>query len=103
MALLPSRTRFFPVPRVKLYPCIPPCIKLEYLTMTRSEILLAIALCAETAFGFPQGAVAKRSNVAFDPKAQYVSNMGIHKFVPPNFAAGDRRGPCPGISEILRR
>lgn len=34
----------------------------------------------------------------FDAAAQYVSNQGAHAFVPPNFAAGDQRGPCPGMS-----
>ena len=33
----------------------------------------------------------------FDAASQYVSNQGAHAFVPPNFAAGDQRGPCPGM------
>jgi hypothetical protein len=33
----------------------------------------------------------------FDPATQYVSNQGAHAFVPPNFAAGGQRGPCPGM------
>jgi hypothetical protein len=40
-----------------------------------------------------------------DPATQYVSNQGTHAFVPPNFAAGDQHGPCPGmflIGKILR-
>lgn len=36
----------------------------------------------------------------FDPKLQYVSNTGDHAFVPPNFAAGDIRGPCPGLNAM---
>jgi hypothetical protein len=35
--------------------------------------------------------------VGFDAATRYVSNKGAHAFVPPNFAAGDQRGPCPGI------
>lgn len=36
----------------------------------------------------------------FDAAAQYVSNMGEHAFVPPDFAAGDQRGPCPGLNAM---
>ncbi|RDW85174.1 hypothetical protein BP6252_02764 [Coleophoma cylindrospora] len=36
--------------------------------------------------------------IGFDPVAQYVSTTGSHQFVPPNFAAGDQRGPCPGLN-----
>lgn len=36
----------------------------------------------------------------FNPKLQYVSTTGDHKFVPPNFAAGDQRGPCPGLNAV---
>lgn len=32
----------------------------------------------------------------FNAQQQYVSNQGQNKFVPPNFSAGDQRGPCPG-------
>ena len=36
----------------------------------------------------------------FNAAAQYVSNQGANKFVPPNFAAGDQRGPCPGLNAM---
>ncbi|TVY48236.1 Aromatic peroxygenase-like protein [Lachnellula occidentalis] len=36
----------------------------------------------------------------FNAQAQYVSNTGAHAFVPPNFAAGDARGPCPGLNAM---
>jgi hypothetical protein len=36
--------------------------------------------------------------VSFDPASQYVSTEGEHAFVPPNFEAGDVRGPCPGLN-----
>jgi hypothetical protein len=36
----------------------------------------------------------------FDAATQYVSNQGDHAFVPPNFAAGDQRGPCPGLNAM---
>ncbi|KAI4090285.1 MAG: hypothetical protein LQ344_004833 [Seirophora lacunosa] len=38
--------------------------------------------------------------VGFDPVAQRVSTTGRHAFVPPNFAAGDKRGPCPGLNAL---
>lgn len=41
---------------------------------------------------------AHKKRVSFDPKSQYVSTTGEHAFVPPNFAAGDVRGPCPGLN-----
>lgn len=36
----------------------------------------------------------------FNAKAQYVSNTGDHAFVAPDFAAGDVRGPCPGLNAM---
>ena len=36
----------------------------------------------------------------FNEKLQYVSNTGAHAFVAPNFAAGDQRGPCPGLNAM---
>ena len=38
--------------------------------------------------------------VVFDPEAQLVDVTGAHAFVPPNFAAGDQRGPCPGLNSL---
>ncbi|KAI4137554.1 MAG: hypothetical protein L6R39_007217 [Caloplaca ligustica] len=38
--------------------------------------------------------------VGFDPVAQRVSTTGQHAFVPPNLAAGDKRGPCPGLNAL---
>lgn len=35
-----------------------------------------------------------KKRASFDAKSQYVDTTGAHKFVPPNFAAGDVRGPC---------
>ena len=42
---------------------------------------------------------AKRQ-VTFDPVSQYVSTTGDHAWVAPNFAAGDQRGPCPGLNAL---
>ncbi|KAF2433910.1 Cloroperoxidase [Tothia fuscella] len=36
----------------------------------------------------------------FSAAAQKVDVTGPHKFVPPNFAAGDQRGPCPGLNAL---
>jgi hypothetical protein len=38
--------------------------------------------------------------VPFDAAAQLVDVEGKHAFVPPNFAAGDQRGPCPGLNSL---
>nr|XP_018915905.1 PREDICTED: aromatic peroxygenase-like [Bemisia tabaci] len=38
--------------------------------------------------------------VPFNPKVQLVKNTGEHAFVAPNFAAGDQRGPCPGLNAM---
>jgi len=36
----------------------------------------------------------------FNAAEQYVSNQGDHAYVAPNFAAGDTRGPCPGLNAL---
>lgn len=36
----------------------------------------------------------------FNAKKQFVSNTGAHAFVAPNRAAGDQRGPCPGLNAM---
>ncbi|KAL9578266.1 MAG: hypothetical protein Q9212_005823 [Teloschistes hypoglaucus] len=36
----------------------------------------------------------------FDPVAQRVSTTGEHAWVAPNLAAGDKRGPCPGLNAL---
>ncbi len=41
-----------------------------------------------------------KRQVTFEPSAQYVSTTGSNAFVPPNFAAGDQRGPCPGLNAL---
>jgi hypothetical protein len=43
---------------------------------------------------------AKKRAVTFSPAAQLVDVTGKHAFVPPNFAAGDTRGPCPGLNAL---
>lgn len=35
----------------------------------------------------------------FNAKEQYVSNKGVHAFVPPG--PGDHRGPCPGSYQVI--
>ena len=39
-----------------------------------------------------------KKRVSFDPASQYVSTTGEYAFVPPDFTAGDVRGPCPGLN-----
>lgn len=36
----------------------------------------------------------------FDASAQLVSTTGPHAWIPPNLAAGDQRGPCPGLNAL---
>ncbi|KAM0545827.1 hypothetical protein ACHAPJ_011154 [Fusarium lateritium] len=36
----------------------------------------------------------------FNAKEQRISVSGKHAFVPPNFKAGDQRGPCPGLNAL---
>ncbi|KAF2086379.1 Cloroperoxidase [Saccharata proteae CBS 121410] len=36
----------------------------------------------------------------FNAAAQYTSTTGEHAFVPPDFDAGDQRGPCPGLNAL---
>ena len=42
----------------------------------------------------------KKRQTTFDPAAQLVSTTGSHAWVAPNFAAGDQRGPCPGLNAL---
>jgi len=42
---------------------------------------------------------AKRTS-PFDASKQYISTSGANAFVPPNFEAGDQRGPCPGLNAL---
>jgi hypothetical protein len=36
----------------------------------------------------------------FNADAQRIDVSGVHAFVPPDFAAGDLRGPCPGLNAL---
>ncbi|KAL8649729.1 MAG: hypothetical protein Q9210_004227 [Variospora velana] len=51
-------------------------------------------------FGHDTAHKQERRAVGFDPVAQRVSTTGPHAFVPPDFAAGDKRGPCPGLNAL---
>jgi Peroxidase, family 2 len=42
----------------------------------------------------------KKRSVGFNAAEQFVSVSGANKFVPPNFAAGDQRGPCPALNAL---
>ncbi|KAI0814073.1 hypothetical protein GGR55DRAFT_687083 [Xylaria sp. FL0064] len=42
---------------------------------------------------------AKRT-YTFNAEEQRISVDGEHAFVPPNFKAGDQRGPCPGLNAL---
>lgn len=43
--------------------------------------------------------VEKRAST-FDASKQHISTTGQNAFVAPNFAAGDQRGPCPGLNAL---
>lgn len=46
-------------------------------------------------------AIEKRVDVpGFNAKEQLVSVSGAHRYIPANFAAGDQRGPCPGLNAL---
>lgn len=51
-------------------------------------------------FGHDSTHKKEKRAVSFDPVTQYVSTTGEHAFVPPNLAAGDKRGPCPGLNAL---
>jgi len=42
----------------------------------------------------------EKRTVTFDPASQLVDVTGEHAFVPPDFDAGDQRGPCPGLNAL---
>lgn len=50
----------------------------------------------------PYSATKKHTKrqVSFDAATQHVSTTGEHAWVAPNFAAGDQRGPCPGLNAL---
>ncbi|KUJ21101.1 putative aromatic peroxygenase [Mollisia scopiformis] len=76
----------------------------------------ALAAFPLTVSGFPRvaqeaalqlsrsvGAVPRSNGkraVMFDPAAQLVDVTGAHAFTPPDFDAGDQRGPCPGLNAL---
>ncbi|KAI4245550.1 MAG: hypothetical protein L6R42_010153, partial [Xanthoria sp. 1 TBL-2021] len=41
-----------------------------------------------------------KRQVGFDPVAQRVSTTGKYAWKAPNLAAGDKRGPCPGLNAL---
>lgn len=42
----------------------------------------------------------KEKRLLFDPLTKPIDVHGIHAFRPPNYAAGDQRGPCPGLNAL---
>ncbi|MCJ1451366.1 hypothetical protein MMC28_001702 [Mycoblastus sanguinarius] len=62
----------------------------------------ALAKQAAKARDCPYSAANKKTKrqVGFDPTTQYVSTTGEYAWVAPNFAAGDQRGPCPGLNAL---
>lgn len=80
---------------------------LAVLALAATEVVAFPAIGAEHAQKLAASQRGKRSTLArsplkkrvtFDAASQYTSTTGAHKFVPPNFAAGDVRGPCPGLN-----
>ncbi|KAL8808640.1 MAG: hypothetical protein Q9200_004169 [Gallowayella weberi] len=41
-----------------------------------------------------------KRQLTFDPEAQHVSTSGAYAWKAPNLAAGDKRGPCPGLNAL---
>lgn len=59
-----------------------------------------IALEAASKKAGPSVRAAERRSPGFNAAAQLIDVTGAHAFVPPNFAAGDLRGPCPGLNAL---
>jgi hypothetical protein len=84
-------------------------VGLAVMAMASTQVMAFPTISNEQTMKLALSQVGKRSTLArdgvkkrvtFDAKSQYVDTTGSHKFVPPNFAAGDVRGPCkqhPGI------
>lgn len=90
----------------------------------RFTLSIAVAALASSASAFPSialEAAAKRAESqkrcpyadmhqndkrvlgvapGFDAAAQRIDVSGEHAFVQPDFAAGDQRGPCPGLNAL---
>lgn len=82
-------------------------LSLAVMALTATQVAAFPAMAEEHVRRLAESQLGKRSTASrspvkkralFDPKSQYVSTTGSHKFVPPNFAAGDVRGPCPGLN-----
>ncbi|KAG0650752.1 Dothistromin biosynthesis peroxidase dotB [Hyphodiscus hymeniophilus] len=43
---------------------------------------------------------ATEKRLLFDPLTAPIEVTGAHSFIPPDFAAGDQRGPCPGLNSL---
>jgi len=54
---------------------------------------------AEAEPGCPFSKLKKRVS-KFVGKEQLIDVTGEHAFIPPNFVAGDQRGPCPGLNAL---
>lgn len=77
-------------------------LAISLLALGATEVAAFPKMAAEHAAKLEASQQGKRSTLArspvkkrvsFDPKSQYVSTTGEHAFTPPNFAAGDVRGP----------
>jgi hypothetical protein len=78
-------------------------VALAVIAMASTKVMAFPTLAADQAAKLAASQVGKRSTLArdgvkkrlaFDAASQYVDTTGDHKFVPPNFNAGDVRGPC---------
>ncbi|KAN0120082.1 Cloroperoxidase [Hyaloscypha variabilis] len=48
-------------------------------------------------YGYSYGSSAKR---LLNPLTTPIEVTGEHSFIPPDFSAGDQRGPCPGLNAL---
>lgn len=84
---------------------------------TVANLLVTVLVGASAVSAYPAAkfeAIARVANYAdlqqakrelskkstFNAKAQRISTSGVNAFVPPNFKAGDQRGPCPGLNAL---
>jgi hypothetical protein len=50
--------------------------------------------------GCPFSNQKSKRAATFNAQEQHIDVSGQHAFIPPNFEAGDQRGPCPGLNAL---
>lgn len=66
----------------------------------RQQIERLNAVAVQKAAASSENKKEFEKRASFDASAQHISNTGVNAYVAPNFAAGDQRGPCPGLNAL---